>query len=195
MEVDSHDPAFQNPTKFIGPVYSLEQVAQVRIAHPAWSILEDGPYYRRVIASPKPQKIIEISTIKLLVAARVIVICCGGGGIPVINQNGFYRGVEAVIDKDAAAALLAEQLEADCLLMLTDVKAVMQDWGKPEAKPINQLSLTDLESNFFASGSMGPKVEAGARFVRATGKKAYIGALDEASSILQHKSGTRIIAA
>lgn len=192
IEVDPQDPAFKKPSKFIGPTYSQEQFQQMSEAHPNWVISQDGEHFRRVIASPKPQHILEISTIRLLVESKALVICCGGGGIPVIRKNGVYRGVEAVIDKDLAAALLAEQLQADCLLILTDVKAVMRNWGTANAKAIPQLSLKDIEDCVFASGSMGPKVEAAANFVKATGKKAYIGALEDAALILENRAGTLI---
>lgn len=192
IEVDPQDPAFKKPTKFIGPIYTQEQSAQITQAHPTWVIAKDGDYCRRVIASPQPQRILEINTIRLLVDSKALVICCGGGGIPVIrNQNG-YRGVEAVIDKDLAAALLAEQLGADCLMMLTDVKAVMRHWGKPNAEPIKEMTLDELSSQTFATGSMGPKVQAAANFVKATGKKAYIGALEDAELILESRAGTLI---
>lgn len=192
VEVNAADAAFNHPTKFIGPVYSQTESEQLKTAHPEWSFAMDGVYYRRVIASPLPQKILEIAAIELLLNSGVLVICCGGGGIPVVNQAGSYHGVEAVIDKDLAAAVLAQQLGADCLLMLTDVNAVMKDWGKPQAEPIAQLSLDDIHNHAFAPGSMGPKVAAAAGFVKATGKKAYIGALEDAALILQNQAGTLI---
>jgi carbamate kinase len=192
VEVNANDPAFQKPVKFIGPVYTQTESLQLKTLHPEWNMAMDGASYRRVIASPEPQKILEISTIELLMKSGVLVICCGGGGIPVINRGGFYHGVEAVIDKDLAAAKLAQQLQADCLLMLTDVKAVMKNWGTPQSEPIAQMSIDDMNNQFFAPGSMGPKVMAAARFVKATGKTAYIGALEDTSSILQNRAGTLI---
>lgn len=193
VEVNSDDPAFKNPTKFIGPVYTQAQSQQIIALHPDWRMDTDGVNYRRVIASPQPQRIVEISTIRLLVDAQVLVICGGGGGIPVVKHQSFYRGVEAVIDKDLSAALLAEQLQADCLLMLTDVKAVMKNWGTPQVAPLSRLTLTGIENSLFAPGSMGPKVQAAVRFVKATGKPAYIGALEDAPLILQGQAGTAII--
>jgi carbamate kinase len=190
--VDAADSAFQAPTKFIGPTYAPQQAASVQAAHPDWRMAKDGEYLRRVIASPQPQRILEIRTIQLLVREGVLVICCGGGGIPVIQQDGFYRGVEAVIDKDLAAALLAEQLEADCLLMLTDVPAVMKNWRTPQAEPIRRMSVAEITAQSFAAGSMGPKVSAAARFAKNTGKTAYIGALADAPLILKNQSGTAI---
>jgi len=192
VEVSAQDPAFKQPTKFIGPVYTHAQADQVRAAHPSWRLSVDGAYFRRVIASPQPMQIIEINTIKLLVDSKVLVICCGGGGIPVIKQDHFYRGVEAVIDKDLAAALLAEQLQADCLLMLTDVSAVMKNWGAPSAEPIQRLRAGQTNLQDFPAGSMRPKIEAAKRFAQSSGKPAYIGALNDAVSILQNKSGTLI---
>lgn len=192
VEVNSDDPAFKKPTKFIGPVYTPAQAEQISAAHPSWAMAADGAHLRRVIASPEPLKILEISTIRLLVEAKVLVICCGGGGIPVINRDGFYQGVEAVIDKDAAAALLAEQLQADCLLMLTDVNAVMKNWGTPQAEPIARIPAAEIDIESFAPGSMAPKIKAAARFVKSTGKTAYIGALENAPQILQGQSGTAI---
>lgn len=190
--VNADDPAFQTPTKFIGPIYNQVQAESIRAAHPSWQLAADGDSFRRVIASPQPQKILEISTIKLLVDAGVLVVCCGGGGIPVVRNNGFYCGVEAVIDKDLAAALLAEQLQADCLLMLTDVSAVVKNWRTPQAEPIGRISAAAIEHESFATGSMGPKVQAAVRFVKATRKIAYIGALADALQILQNQAGTAI---
>ncbi len=192
VEVEETDPAFKNPTKFIGPVYSEAQAQQISSAHPNWSIAKDGIYFRRVIASPEPLHILEISTIRLLVDSQILVICCGGGGIPVVRKENRYRGVEAVIDKDLAAALLAEQLQADALLMLTDVKGVMRNWGEPQVELITHLSLKEARSSCFAAGSMMPKVEAAIRFVQSSGKKAYIGALEDAALILQGAAGTAV---
>lgn len=192
VEVSADDPAFNKPTKFIGPVYTETESLQLKTLHPEWSLAMDGASYRRVIASPEPQKILEISTIELLMKSGVLVICCGGGGIPVIHHAGLYHGVEAVIDKDLAAAKLAQQLQADCLLMLTDVKAVMKNWGTPQAEPIAQMTIEDIDHHVFAPGSMGPKVTAATRFVKSTGKKAYIGALEDAPLILQNQAGTLI---
>ena len=191
--VDPNDPAFKAPTKFIGPMYTQDQAASLRSAHPDWQITSDGDGFRRVIASPMPQSILEISTIRLLVEAGILVICCGGGGIPIIRKNGFYRGVDAVIDKDLAAALLAEQIQADCLLMLTDVPAVMRNWRTPQAERISQIRAEVITKESFAAGSMGPKVLAAARFAEATHKTAYIGALADASLILRRQAGTAII--
>lgn len=192
VEVSADDPAFKNPSKFIGPGYSQPQMELLKQNHPSWTFAMDGTRYRRVIASPEPKNILEISTIKLLVNSGVLVICCGGGGIPVLKQDHFYRGAEAVIDKDFAAALLAQQLQADALMMLTDVKAVMKNWGTPQQEPIKELNLAEIKNHSFPAGSMGPKVEAAARFVKACGKPAFIGALEDAEWILERKAGTLI---
>jgi len=148
---------------------------------------------RRVVASPEPCAILELATIRLLVAAGVLVVCAGGGGIPVtISADGAIRGVEAVVDKDRAAALLAEQLDADALLLLTDVPRVIAGWGTAAAVELDRATPTELRDVTFAAGSMGPKVEAACRFVERTGGRAAIGALDDAEEILAGRAGTQI---
>ncbi len=193
VEVSPDDPAFKNPTKFIGSGYNQAQMEQLKKNHCSWAFARDGAFYRRVIASPEPKRILEIGVIQLLVDSGVMIICCGGGGIPVLKREHYYTGVEAVIDKDLAAALLAQQLQADALLMLTDVKAVMRNWGTSQQEPLRQLSLAEIAKYSFPTGSMGPKVEAAARFVRACGKPAFIGALEDAELILNYKAGTSIL--
>lgn len=193
IEVDPQDPAFLRPTKPIGPVYT-ELEAQKLAFERKWAIAPDGEFYRRVVASPEPKQIIELSTIKFLVDAKAIVVCAGGGGIPVIvTENGEIRGVEAVIDKDLAASLLAQLLQADGLLLLTDVDAVYQDWGKPSAKPFGKITPSEIKSYQFAPGSMQPKVEAACRFVEATGGFTGIGKLEDGDRILRGEAGTLII--
>ena len=188
--VDPDDPAFSTPTKPIGPVYTEEQ-AQRAAGERGWAIARDGDHHRRVVASPQPLEIVELSAIRMLVDAGAIVVCTGGGGIPVtMNGAGTLRGVEAVIDKDLAAELLARSLEADVLLMLTDVAAVMRDWGTKAAAPIRRSTPSELRDLEFANGSMGPKVEAACRFVEATGGTAAIGALEDAVRILAGEAGT-----
>jgi carbamate kinase len=156
----------------------------------------DGDYFRRVVPSPEPQEIIELSTIKLLVAAGVVVVCTGGGGIPVVaDVRGALRGVEAVIDKDLSAALLAERLGAHFLLLLTDAEAVERNWGTAEASIIREGTPAELRQLSFESGSMGPKIEAACRFVEATGGIAAIGALDAAAAIVCGAAGTRVVPA
>src|SRR4051794_9773726 len=190
--VDLDDPAFGHPTKPIGPVYDRE-TAERLAAERGWSVAPDGRYYRRVVASPEPRSIVELHTLNLLVMTRVVVICVGGGGIPVaVDRDGRLRGVEAVIDKDLAAALLARGLGADALLLLTDVPAVQTGWGTPEARELGDVSARELRAKTFAEGSMGPKVEAACRFAEATGHLAGIGALSDARAILEGRTGTRV---
>lgn len=189
--VDRDDPAFESPTKPIGPVYD-ERTAQELASERGWSVAPDGDGYRRVVASPEPRAIVELPTIRLLVDAGVLVVCAGGGGIPVVEAEGRLHGVEAVIDKDLAAALLATGLDADALLLLTDVPAVEADWGTPRARPLREASVAELGATDFATGSMGPKVEAARRFVQGTEGLAAIGALGDAAAILRGERGTRI---
>jgi carbamate kinase len=192
IEVDPRDPAFAHPTKPIGPVYSqadAQRVAEQR----GWTIAPDGKRFRRVVPSPRPQRILELSVIELLVEKQVIVICAGGGGIPVIRRGDDHLvGVEAVIDKDYASSLLARELEADAFIMLTDVDAVYRDWGEPGARAIRRISPQAMRQFSFEAGSMGPKVEAACEFVEQTGSLAGIGQLKDAQEILSGQSGTVI---
>jgi carbamate kinase len=190
--VDRDDPALARPTKPIGPVYDRE-TAERLAAERGWSIAPDGPHYRRVVGSPEPRSIVELQTLRLLVMSRVLVVCVGGGGIPVaVDREGRLHGVEAVIDKDLAAALLARGLNADALLLLTDVPAVQADWGTPDAHDIDQATPEQIRRLSFADGSMGPKIEAACRFAEATGGLAGIGSLADARAILCGRSGTLI---
>jgi carbamate kinase len=191
VEVDSGDPAFRTPTKPIGPVYSKEDAERLA-AEKGWSIAPDGDKFRRVVASPRPQRIFEIRPVKWLLEKGSVVICAGGGGIPTMYDNGKLKGVEAVIDKDLCSALLAEQLSSDLLVIATDVDATYIDWGKPTQKAIAQAHPDELERLGFAAGSMGPKVQAACEFARNTGKVAVIGSLANIEAIVQGKSGTRI---
>jgi carbamate kinase len=192
IEVDPLDPAFQHPIKPIGPVYS-EAEAQRLALERGWSIARDGEYFRRVVASPQPQQIFELSVIELLAKQNVTVICAGGGGIPVVYQeDGSLVGVEAVIDKDSASSLLAQELKAEAFLMLTDVEAVYQDWSKPNARAIRQISPQAIRQLSFAAGSMAPKVEAACEFVEQTGGIAGIGQLKDAQAIVNGEAGTTI---
>jgi carbamate kinase len=192
VEVDPRDPAFRNPTKPVGPVYEkteAEHLAAVR----GWSVAQDGDKYRRVVPSPPPKHIPDVDVIRLLVDGNVIVICAGGGGIPVVRRaDGSLIGVEAVIDKDRTASLLAQEIDADALLMLTDVDAVYLDWGKPGQKAIRKTTPEALRQYEFATGSMGPKVEAACTFVELTGGTAGIGRLDQALAILEGRGGTQV---
>ncbi len=193
VEVDRQDPAFDQPTKPIGPVYTAEQGKIVGAEH-LWSMVSDPKGgLRRVVPSPLPQRILGLAAIKLLVEAGVCVICAGGGGIPVVrNTTGGMEGVEAVIDKDRTAALLAQALDADALLMLTDVAAVMRDWGTPAEAAIKTITPDALDKMTFAAGSMGPKIAAASAFVRAGGTVAGIGTLADARAILEGRAGTQI---
>ncbi|WP_043308042.1 carbamate kinase [Pseudomonas sp. ML96] len=191
VEVDSADPAFQKPTKPIGPVYPKDEAERLA-KEKGWSIAPDGDKFRRVVASPRPQRIFEIRPVKWLLEKGSVVICAGGGGIPTMYDNGKLHGVEAVIDKDLCSALLAEQLDSDLLVIATDVDAAYIDWGKPTQKAIAQAHPDELERLGFAAGSMGPKVQAAAEFARNTGKVAVIGSLANIEAIVQGKSGTRV---
>ena len=193
VEVDPRDPAFDQPTKPIGPVYTAEQGKSVGAEH-LWSMVaEANGGLRRVVPSPLPQRILGLAAIRVLVDAGICVICAGGGGIPVIrNSAGGMEGVEAVIDKDRTAALLAQELKADALLMLTDVAAVMRDWGMPAEVAIKTITPDALDKMSFAAGSMGPKVAAASAFVRGGGCLAGIGRLQDARAILEGRAGTQI---
>jgi carbamate kinase len=190
--VDPLDPAFEQPTKPIGPVYTREEALRLA-AERNWTVAADGPHFRRVVASPEPLAIVEIEAIRLLVEHGVLVVCVGGGGIPVVaDQHGALHGTEAVIDKDLAASLLAATLDADLLLMLTDVPAVERAWGTAMAEPIRSATPEQLRELEFAPGSMGPKVEAACRFVETTGARAAIGALGDGVRIVRGEAGTTV---
>ena len=189
--VDPSDPAFQHPTKPIGPLYDSAEAQQVVTAL-GWTMAPVNGSYRRVVPSPEPREIVELGTIELLVASGTIVICVGGGGIPVVKGDGGLRGVEAVIDKDLASALLAVRLGARFLLLLTDVDAVVRGWGTPQAAKIGHTTPKELRSMHFEQGSMAPKVEAACRFVEATGGTAAIGSLDDADALVLGTAGTQV---
>ncbi len=192
VAVDPADPAFQKPTKPIGPVYDKATALQLS-KEKGWNIASDGKYYRRVVSSPAPTEIVEFEAARNLIDAGYLVILCGGGGIPVVcGEQGRLTGTEAVIDKDKAAALAASALDLDMFVILTDVDAIYVGWGTPEQKGIKAISPQDLKKLDFASGSMGPKVEAACRFVEETGKTAVIGALSRGESLLCNESGTLI---
>lgn len=192
VEVAADDPAFATPTKPIGPVYDEETGRRMAAAR-GWPMVRDGSGWRRAVASPMPQRILEIATLRHLVAEGILVICCGGGGIPVIvDPSGAVHGVEAVIDKDRTAALLARDLGADALLLLTDVEAVFADWGNEAARPIGPASVEELSALELDPGSMGPKVEAACWFASDSGNFAGIGRLQDAAAILAGTAGTRI---
>jgi len=190
VEVDRDDPAFGHPTKPIGPVYPRDH-AVVLAADAGWSIAPDGDGFRRVVASPKPKRIFEIRPIRQLLDQGTIVVCAGGGGIPtVFDERGDLRGVEAVVDKDATSAMLAEDLGADLLVIATDVDAVHVGWGTPKSRRVDRATPDELDAMGLAEGSMGPKVQAAARFVRRTGKRAVIGSLDDLRELVAGTAGT-----
>ncbi|MFI6477976.1 carbamate kinase [Nonomuraea sp. NPDC050663] len=190
--VSAVDPAFDNPTKFVGPVYDQTEAEKLAKEN-GWIVKPDGQYWRRVVPSPKPQRVVETRLIRKLVRDGVTVVCAGGGGVPVIrDENGRLSGVEAVIDKDLTGSMLAEVLECDAFLILTDVPRVMRDFGTPSQTEIGHTTPHELRSIDFPAGSMGPKVEAVCRFVETTGDMAAIGKLDQAMDILEGAAGTII---
>jgi carbamate kinase len=190
--VDQADPAFQNPTKPVGPVYSEEEAEKLR-REEGWSMAPDGEYFRKVVPSPLPKRIIEISAIKTLVDNDYVVICAGGGGIPVAyDENRKLFGVEAVIDKDLASGLLAKGLDAEMFVMLTDVANVFIGFGTAKQKAIRAAHPDALEALDFAAGSMGPKVLGACKFVRETGHQSAIGQLSELTEIMASEAGTLI---
>jgi carbamate kinase len=192
--VDAKDGAFKDPLKPIGPVYDPDTAGQLARER-GWSMAPDGESYRRVVPSPEPRAIVELGALRLLVDAGVLVVCVGGGGIPVvIDADSRLHGVEAVIDKDLTAALLATELGAQALLMLTDVANVEANWRTAHARPLTDTTSAELRSLTFAPGSMGPKVEAACRFVEQTGGVAAIGALRDATRLLSGERGTRVTA-
>ncbi len=192
--VDTADPAFAEPDKFVGPVYSAEEAEKMMKANPEWTMKADGEYVRRVVPSPMPHEILELPSLKHLISSGdITVICGGGGGVPVKRlENGQLEGVEAVVDKDRASRLLAEGIEADAFLILSDVEAVATNFGHPDSKNIHTVTPETMDSFDFAAGSMGPKVEAAVQFVRNGGKLAGIGSLEKAAEILTGDSGTVI---
>jgi len=190
VRVDPRDAAFAHPTKPIGPVYD-EATARRLAAERGWRVAPDGDKWRRVVPSPKPLEILEASVISFLVERGVIVICTGGGGVPVVaRDDGSMFGIEAVIDKDLASSLLARQLGADMLLMLTDVDAVYEGYGTETAHALRRVAVGQISGRDFAAGSMGPKVSSAIEFAEATGKPAAIGKLDDAAAIVKGERGT-----
>ncbi|WP_405848218.1 carbamate kinase [Streptomyces sp. NBC_01518] len=191
--VSADDPAFEHPTKFVGQVYPYD-VASALARKRGWHIAADTTGWRRVVPSPAPERILETDTIHDLLGSGTLVICAGGGGIPVTadSDTGALTGAEAVVDKDLTAALLAEDLKADFLLILTDVPCVYTGYGTPDQQPVLGATPAQLRGGGFPDGSMGPKTEAAARFVERTGGLAAIGALDAAYEIVHGRSGTLV---
>jgi carbamate kinase len=196
VEVDAGDPAFTHPTKPIGPVYTEAEAKRLVISK-GWSVAQDGDDFRRVVASPKPRRIVALQPIHWLLDHDTIVIAAGGGGIPVtVGTDGRTRfGVEAVIDKDLCSALLAAEVDADLLLIATDVDAVYADWHTPCESVLSEVSVAGLRSMSFPAGSMGPKVEGACEFVSRTGRPAVIGSLDRIEQMANGTAGTRVVCA
>lgn len=188
--VDATDPGFATPTKYVGRVYTAREAKELGRRH-GWSMRQDGTKWRRVVPSPEPIAIIELDEISSLLDSGRTVICAGGGGVPVVrDQDGDLRGVDAVVDKDLTTALLAIHLQADALLLLTDVANVQRGYGTPNTRAIGKTTVAALRGMDFAAGSMGPKVEGACRFVEATGKRAAIGKLADAARLLEGETGT-----
>jgi carbamate kinase len=193
--VDPDDPAFARPVKFVGPVYS-KQAADALAAEKGWTFGQDGTSWRRVVPSPEPQHIMEIEPIMWLLERGAVVVCAGGGGTPTVHPSSGPRGlvaVEAVIDKDLAAGLLAEDVAADLLIMATDVDGVYLGWGQLGQRRLDEVTVAELAGHRFEAGSMHPKVQAAIRFARHTGHRAAIGALEDISAIAAGKAGTNVV--
>lgn len=195
--VSRHDPAMTHPTKPIGPFYSQAE-AQQRRRQFGWAIVEDAARgYRRVVPSPEPLEIVELEVIRDLVNDGVLVVACGGGGIPVVRENGSLRGIDAVIDKDRASAVIATALNVDLFAISTDTEYVYLDYKKPTQRPIRVITADDLELHYdagqFPPGNMGPKVESVLRFLRSGGREAVITSYEHLCDAVAGKAGTRII--
>ena len=194
VEVDPRDPAFEHPSKPIGPVYSRADAQRIA-AERHWTMAPDGQGLRRVVASPQPLRVLGVEPIRWLLAHDAVVIAAGGGGIPVARgaDGTSLHGVEAVIDKDLCSGLLARDLQADVLVIATDVDAVYVDWGQPGQRALRKVTPEELEQHSFAAGSMGPKVAAACRFVRSTGRRAVIGSLEHIEAMLAGEAGTEVV--
>ncbi|MEU6266628.1 amino acid kinase family protein [Saccharopolyspora shandongensis] len=189
--VDEDDPAFDRPTKLIGPTYSAQDAAEAAAEY-RWTIARDGSAFRRVVPSPNPVRVVQAPVVRLLLENDRLVVCVGGGGVPVkADQKGRQTGMQAVVDKDLASAALAAELEADTLIMLTDGDFVSENWGTPEQRNILTASADAISAIPFAEGSMQPKVDAAIRVARAGGR-ALIGPLDRLDDLLARKVGTEI---
>jgi carbamate kinase len=194
VEVDPKDPAFQNPTKFVGPVYEKAEADRIA-AQKGWAFKQDGAKWRRVVPSPEPKRIFEVRPVRWLLERGAVVICAGGGGIPTMYEPGADRklvGVEAVVDKDACSELLARELEADLFIMATDADAAFLDFGTPQQRGIHRAAPDAIRQHRFPAGSMGPKVEAACRFALATGAVAAIGALADIPALVRGEKGTQV---
>jgi carbamate kinase len=196
VEVDPDDPAFHDPTKFVGPIYDKAQ-ADALAADKGWTVKPDGEHWRRVVPSPRPQRIFEIRPMRWLLEHGAVVICAGGGGIPTMYARDAERtlvGVEAVIDKDLASSMLARELDADLYVMATDVAGVFTDFGTPRQALIGRATPEQLAAMDLPAGSMGPKVDAAVEFVRATGKRSAIGSLEGIDGLVDGSGGTQVVA-
>jgi carbamate kinase len=197
VEVDPQDPAFDRPSKPIGRLYDEDEAERLR-ASKGWTFKADGDSMRRVVPSPRPRRIFGLESIRWLLNRGAVVVCSGGGGIPVAYTDEYVPsgrrlvGVEAVIDKDLASALLASEIHADLLAIITDVDAVYTDWGTDHQRPLRLTHPGELAANKFAAGSMGPKVLAACSFVRRTGRPAVIGSIDEAAALIAGEAGTMV---
>jgi carbamate kinase len=189
--VDVDDPAFGTPTKFVGSVYTENEAHHLGQEYD-WTFARDGEKWRRVVASPLPQRVVESETADLLLRHGVTVILAGGGGIPVVDADEGLEAIEAVVDKDMVAALVAQELGAELLVILTDVPAVMTDWGTASQRPLRDVTATELAATSFPAGSMGPKVEAVCRFVGGTGNRAAIGSLEDVFEVIGGTKGTQV---
>jgi carbamate kinase len=195
VQVDPADPAFGDPTKFVGPIYTQDE-ADALAAEKGWVFKPDGDSWRRVVPSPLPRHIFEIQPIRWLLEHDVVLICAGGGGVPTMflpAAETTLIGVEAVIDKDLASELLAREVDAELFVMATDVEAVYADWGTPQQRPLGRVTAEELRRIEFPAGSMGPKVDAACRFVEATGGRAAIGALTQIQQIVEGEVGTQVV--
>ncbi|MCF7494216.1 carbamate kinase [Vibrio sp. L5-1] len=189
--IDENDPAIADPAKFIGPIYTEEQAKKLAEAN-QWVVKPDGAHWRRVVPSPSPKEVLEIKAIKDLLEKEHLIICGGGGGAPVVEKDGAYVGFEAVIDKDMTAALIAEEIGAEHLLILTDGSHVCLDWGTPKEEKLENVSVEQMKKYTFPAGSMGPKVDACCLFVERTKQHGHIGDLSSALEIIEEKTGTHI---
>jgi carbamate kinase len=194
IEVDPQDPAFENPTKFVGPVYDKAEADRLA-AEKGWAFKPDGDHWRRVVPSPLPKRMFELRPVRWLLEQGTVVICAGGGGIPTMYLPDGTRtlvGVEAVIDKDLASLLLARELEADLFVMATDVDGVYLDWGQPGQRRLGWVTPDELRPLSFTAGSMGPKVDAAIQFADTTGRRAAIGSLEQIEAIVAGRAGTHV---
>jgi carbamate kinase len=189
--VDRDDPAFEKPTKFVGRTYSSGEAHRLAARH-GWTVAPDGNRWRRTVPSPEPKRIVEMSVIGDLLEHGTLVVCGGGGGAPVVQDEHGLHGVDAVVDKDLTAAVLAEEVQADRLVLLTDVDSVKRNFGTPQQSSLLSVNTSELRKMFFPAGSMGPKVEAAVRFVERTGKRAMIGSVAQATKVVDGSAGTTV---